>query len=379
MLFPVSCKNDIETINDNIKFSFNDEEWSKNHVIPGEIIKEINYIPLETHQECLLGEIKKVLTTDDLFYIQDRGINQKVFIFNKGGNYITSIGTYGKGPGELIDLTDFDLDPNNDRIFILDNHQNKVIICNQYTGQLIKEIKIDFHSKHIASINDNTIAFHSYYNNFNKQKKYSIAYMNIDNEKVNWHLPQDPYDTPLSYELTFFKSKSIFYTSYFKDIVYKLEENNVIPYIKLNFGINKIPSDKIINTRDKNRKIIELIKESDWSYGIKNVFETDKLLVFDFKFKQQNVQVYYSKESGNLFYGNKFENPIETSLTLKHYAVFDDKLITVIDPFLFESFEKNIPKNENQPFNKHYQEIKKYIDNQNHYPNPIIRIVKYDL
>jgi hypothetical protein len=202
--------------------------------------------------------------------------------------------------------------------------------------------------------------------------------MDIDNEKVSWHLPQDPYDTPLSYERTFFKSESIFYTSYFKDVIYKLEKNDVIPYIKLNFGVNKVPSDKIIGARDNNSEIVALIKENEWTYGIKNVFETDRLLVFDFKFKQQNVQVFYSKGSGKHFYGNKFENPVETSLTLKHYAVMNDKLITVIDPFIFESFEKNIPKNDNLVFYEHYQEIERYLDNQNHYPNPIIRIVKYD-
>ena len=49
-------------------------------------IKDIEYIPLETKEYCLLGDINKIIYKNDKFYILDRDQNKGVYILIKMGN-----------------------------------------------------------------------------------------------------------------------------------------------------------------------------------------------------------------------------------------------------------------------------------------------------
>ena len=67
-------------------------------------IKDIEYIPLETTEHCLLGDISKVLYKDDRYYILDKNQNRGVYIFNKDGNFLSSINNKEKVPENISKL-----------------------------------------------------------------------------------------------------------------------------------------------------------------------------------------------------------------------------------------------------------------------------------
>lgn len=72
-------------------------------------VKGIEYIPLETRQECLVGgDIQDVVFHDDKFYIMsDR---KRVQCFDRDGKFLFNVGYEGRGPGEYSSLGNITID-----------------------------------------------------------------------------------------------------------------------------------------------------------------------------------------------------------------------------------------------------------------------------
>lgn len=104
----------------------------------------IFYIPLETGKDCIVSDkystaIKVDLLTNYLVvYDHDRN---PIRVFGLDGKFLTSIGGYGKGPGEYMNGENFVCDESKDRIYIAAGNQKK-IICYNFKGKLINEISL---------------------------------------------------------------------------------------------------------------------------------------------------------------------------------------------------------------------------------------------
>jgi hypothetical protein len=75
----------------------------------------ISYIPLETNESCLLYQINKIKLTNDYIFITD---GMSLFQFTSSGNFVRQIGRAGKGPGEYGRRITFDVDVEQQEIFI---------------------------------------------------------------------------------------------------------------------------------------------------------------------------------------------------------------------------------------------------------------------
>lgn len=73
-----------------------------------EFIEEVALVPLETNDECLLGELEKIYESDGRLYILDKR-KAAVFVFDKSGKYLYKIERRGNGPEEYVEVSDFDV------------------------------------------------------------------------------------------------------------------------------------------------------------------------------------------------------------------------------------------------------------------------------
>src|SRR6056300_205469 len=72
-------------------------------------IKDIDYIPLETNDASLFGNIHKLIVSDSCVYIID--YQQTILKFGTDGSFINRISKQGRGPEEYGDSFDFAIDP----------------------------------------------------------------------------------------------------------------------------------------------------------------------------------------------------------------------------------------------------------------------------
>jgi len=78
------------------------------HVLnASEIVDKIEYIQLETKEECIIGRINKISILDQKLFISDSEITYSLYCFNNSGEFIFKISRKGNGPGEYIDISDF--------------------------------------------------------------------------------------------------------------------------------------------------------------------------------------------------------------------------------------------------------------------------------
>ncbi len=80
---------------------------------------DILYIPLETNEQSILGNIRDIAYDSKKIYVLD---NKNVIkIFDNTGKYLTTIDRIGRGPQEYNRISSFKPAPNNKGVYILDS------------------------------------------------------------------------------------------------------------------------------------------------------------------------------------------------------------------------------------------------------------------
>lgn len=115
-----------------------------------EFILDEHIIPLETNEDCLIGEIEKICIDSTNIFIMDK-INATVFIYDKKGHYISKIFAHGNGPNEYIELSDMCI--NNSLIYIL-SRPNKSILVYAINGEYKERITLNDWYHRINTNND---------------------------------------------------------------------------------------------------------------------------------------------------------------------------------------------------------------------------------
>ena len=103
-----------------------------------EITEEMTTIDLELTDECIMNpdQILKILLIDSLVVIAEM---ERMFVFDREGRFVRSIGSKGRGPGEYIGIRTFTIDEKNKIIYIIDQ---STIISYDLNGKFLKQITL---------------------------------------------------------------------------------------------------------------------------------------------------------------------------------------------------------------------------------------------
>ncbi len=81
--------------------------------------KQIDYVPLETTSQSLIGTIRKVEVLDSTIFVMDN--SGSIVSFSKDGRYISRLNRKGNGPQEYSNISDFYIDVDDRSVVILDS------------------------------------------------------------------------------------------------------------------------------------------------------------------------------------------------------------------------------------------------------------------
>lgn len=79
---------------------------------------EIKMIPLEFSDDCILGQIDKVVMSDSCIFIMENENQKGIYVFDHIGKYLYRIGSHGQGPEEFVELSDFSLNEEERLIYL---------------------------------------------------------------------------------------------------------------------------------------------------------------------------------------------------------------------------------------------------------------------
>ena len=80
---------------------------SSEYIFLKDLFEAKEWVVLDTCKDCIISSIDKIECADNDIYILDKVRRKCVYRFSKEGKYKNTIGVYGKGNGEYIDVYDF--------------------------------------------------------------------------------------------------------------------------------------------------------------------------------------------------------------------------------------------------------------------------------
>ena len=208
-------------------------------------VDTIEFIPLETNDENLIGDVERIIYRNGKYYIRTTQgmLHGKLSVFDKTGKYLWGLNRIGNGPGEYPELKEFAITENGN---ITASSYRKIINYDS-TGVFLSENKTDFlgtefiytghnhytyfdcnaiqHGNKLLSVIDN--------NGTIKRKLFMVSKLEAHKSglTIDWR------------SLSFFKSTLYFMYPY-GDTIYAIDnKNNIKRLYSIDFGDKRIPAD----------------------------------------------------------------------------------------------------------------------------------------
>lgn len=119
------------------------------------IFSSYKFIPLETREECIIGQITKIIKCPGCYCILDRD-NANVFLFEEDGKFRCKLGSKGHAGNEHIDAWNVAYDSKNEYVVMLDLTGRRMLSYN-LNGKLQKVTPLYFLYTDMAFIGDGLV------------------------------------------------------------------------------------------------------------------------------------------------------------------------------------------------------------------------------
>jgi hypothetical protein len=256
-----------------------------------DIFEDYYVIPLETNEDCLIGEIKSIRFSNDKIIILDSRVSKSIFVFDQKGNFIRKIGCLGKGPGEFIQPHSISVNKEKEELAIYDAMLNKIQLYS-LSGEFIKSITLN-RSTACASIEifDNAIYLS---NRLDGVSKYLLQAIDFDGKEVGKWLrnyykkkSQNVYSPTTIFFQT---ANGLMYRSWFMNDIFKIDNNTIESTLSL-----KVKNDKSVIKRN-NMSDIQLIEDlhEDKPIKIASYAGTNKISIIDYIYYSDYNMLFYN-------------------------------------------------------------------------------------
>lgn len=278
-----------------------------NHKLKEKFIKEseyidsVNLIPLETNEDCIIGEISKMEIDNNYIYILDSDVAKTLFVFKKNGEFLRKIGAKGNGPGEYTSIWDFKLLSKN-KLMILDFTNNKLLFYKNF---------VYTHTEMIDYPIESVIKDKSYYyfklTRYKTKASFGLLITNdkFETQKIEFQYPQsnkNPYFIPYSFRKYM---DSITYIQQFESKIYRIKDGKILPKYYIDFGDKKLSYEDAIfsNVKDwKKENVMHLTGD---------FYENKSFLIFNFSDNGYINTGLYNKKTKQISYSKYFLPYIE--------------------------------------------------------------------
>jgi hypothetical protein len=331
----------------------------------------VEVLPLETTKDCQLVMPMKVISYDGLYYVLD--FQRGLYVFGAGGKYLRQIGNRGKGPGEYLEIRDFDIDKEGN-ILVLDFKRIlKYSSIGTFSGicQQFDFIKNDFYCNPSQFVSLGNLTFYIWGGttgvkeaNSNLFAMYKMRGNNLEKRYF-----------PLKYKLEdkqhrFLrcKNETLINPVLGNDTIFSIKEGNVRAKYYVKFQNSLEPKTIPSNFKTLNDFGMELINNKKISYNIKNPIETDKWLSFAFTYQNNRIITLIDKRSGTISLFKAFrpgEDVIGRLVPYYFDFVDDNSFCSIIPAIDFLKIIKGINPS-NSPLTIYSNNIKNIQENDNH-------------
>jgi hypothetical protein len=313
-------------------------DLSKNHTdfydISNDIEPDFDIVALETNDACLIGNIRKIIYSNGLYYVQDdKGMS--IFIFNNDGTFNSKLDKKGAGPDEYINIASF-IVKNND-MWIYDD-MTKRLLCYDTIFNKKEEIKIAIPAFDMSIVKDNILLSTNWFwygEDSYQLKKYNIGSKETTEYALFSQMKQNDI-VPIMKENQFapLGDSCLFMFSH-DNKLYQITDDDFIPLYKYTFS-------ERFDDKSLTRK--ELYMESDLIRGINALYQTENSIIVKYDEKREPMIAIYNKETGDCnVYTSVFTNSEFGNFKIfKYFISTNQEIISLYDPEILINYGAEI-------------------------------------
>lgn len=241
-----------------------------------EFVEAVEMIPLEFTDESILGEIKKVVLSEDFIFVMERFNSAGIYTFDRSGKFLYRIGSRGQGPEECADVDDFSINEKDRLIYIYDSVRKKVFVFS-FDNEFIKTIPMDYSATNMEYQDG---LFYLY----REDARYGVPLYSLVIKDINGDLVEKYYpmsDLPKSHDCVFCKRENdILFAQDMNDSVFVLSGEKLSPVYYIDYKDRSMAPEDRMDIKHDVRRSIDVLLEKRTIAGIQGVFEIhDKVFI----------------------------------------------------------------------------------------------------
>ncbi|GEM_PF-1904758 len=300
------------------------------------LLKEHKYIFLETTDESLIGEITKILYKNGLFFILDRDVAGRLFVFDRNGKFIYNIDSKGKGFGEYVYPNDFDVDAEG-KVYIQDVQSRKIVVFKDQTA--VEEIKIEVPFMEFSlSDRKNQIFLYKTFKNGSLDfifNEYDYSNREFTDRQINADKVLNDLSIPFSSAFSLFHSKSsLNFQKRFTPDIYSYDFLAHKFKKRLFIDTDLFPKQEFIEKVRLNRELLKTEISHKFIRDITSIYETEDFLFFNMYLNTGTIKALVNKKDKKEYYYRDLAEGVLTNTVIygtcennfiSAYANFTDK------------------------------------------------------
>lgn len=367
------------------KINYEDVLKGKAVMTLSQIAANVEYVPLETRENCMIGKgLSRYFITDKFIFVETF---DHILKFSRNGRFLKKIGKPGQGPGKIDIAAWTSLIPDENMIcvqtsrprellfFSFDGKLKKTLTFKQYnTFKPLAQNRLIVYDDGRRGNNTNsfvlvnekmdTISFVKNYIHFSipKERRFSTVYPSFD-----------PFCSSVN---------SLFIKSMYNDTVYHVAADKIEPVYSINLGKYRFPDSLIFALYDKDGgKFLEKIND----YYFSNVLQcSEKMFITAFPYGEgPSRRVYFdvNTRTGKLLVNNDsistgFINDLDGGIDFWPRGMISDNQLFM--PIRIQDLKKHLNRistDKSVILPEKQKDLLKIITKSENSDNPIIMIV----
>jgi hypothetical protein len=330
------------------------------------IARSVKYIELEDEVTSLLIHPSIISDYDSTILIKDN--SSCLYKFDKRGKLIWKIDKKGKGPGEYVQIYGVCVDDDN-KLYILDNNQRKIVSYGCLRGGFINEIDIPLSSGSFALNNQGFVLWNPPWSFINQDKCYFLTFIDKNGNilhQIERRGNDNNFRGGLLTSAAFYRlGGDLYIKDTYNDTVYKIDSDySLAVHAVISSGkykiTRRISEDVFLREKYKNDYISQLL-----------FLESERYIFFSFYIGNFYLVV-YDKRSGsfvNKISGKNndyaaFENDMDKGPPFAPIFIDGNRLYSIIPPSVFLEYRSS---------DERISEICNHINENS---NPVVMIVE---
>lgn len=333
------------------------------------------FIPLETTDASLIGNIKQIEFCDGKYYIYD-GKVKKLKVFSSTGKFLFDIGMKGDAPGEYLSINSFFINREDKKVGISDPLRMAI---HEYSldGEYIQTVK--HNQEPLLSLNKSICIDGYIYSYFDVSHINDMIYSVLSAKDYSIIDRWSPYPVKVNQQMACVLLSHPFsvvdgdlhFVELYSDTIFTYHNGEKQPYLLIETGLPAITPSYFEGKPfefDPVQAFFAVSSDKKYSSGFKEYFETDRYILTSFSYRDNFYIV--DKDNMETFHIKKRDNCLDI---MKSILVSKNKLVRVYNQDDI-SYIQSLIEDDKDLYPSHVQEFMSNYDLDN--DNPIL-IVYY--